>query len=107
MFISHHYTTAQNHYIKEPIKSFENMTKLKYLETMVKVELAFQREIKSTRDMGNHRAQNLLSSCLPPKDTNIKVTIISSFVLCGCGTQKERTRFVHVRTQCLDPTGIK
>jgi hypothetical protein len=47
MFISHHYTTAQNHYKKEPIKYFENMTKLKYLETMVQVELASKDKLRT------------------------------------------------------------
>jgi hypothetical protein len=30
MFVSHHQTTGQNHYIKVAYKSFENVTKFKY-----------------------------------------------------------------------------
>jgi hypothetical protein len=46
MFMSHHQTTGQNHYIKAANKSFENLAKFKYLGLTVTNQNCIHEEIK-------------------------------------------------------------
>jgi hypothetical protein len=46
MFVSHHQTTGQNHYIKVAYKSFENVTKFKYGGSESFVFLAAVKNVK-------------------------------------------------------------
>jgi hypothetical protein len=67
MFISHHQTTGQNHYIRVANKSLENVTKIKYLGMTTANQNCIDKEIKSRLNLGNacyHAVQNYLSSCL-------------------------------------------
>jgi hypothetical protein len=71
MFMSRHQTRGQNHFIKVTNKSFENVTKFKYFEMMLKNQNCIHEEIKSRLYSGNacyHAVQNLLSSCLLSKN---------------------------------------
>jgi ribosomal protein L10 len=47
MFMSHHQTTRQNHYIKDANKSFENMAKFKYLGMTVTNKTAFRKKLRA------------------------------------------------------------
>jgi hypothetical protein len=67
------------------------VVKLKYLETAKTNKNLIHDEIKSRLNSGNaccHSVQNLLSSCLLPKNVKIRIhkTIILPVVLYGCET---------------------
>jgi hypothetical protein len=47
MYMSHHQTTGQNHYIKVANKSFENVADLMFLGLMVTYQNCICKEIKS------------------------------------------------------------
>jgi hypothetical protein len=67
MFMSRHQTAGQNYYLKVANKSFEHLTKFKYLETTLTDQNCIHEEIKSRLSSGNdcyHAGQNLLSSHL-------------------------------------------
>jgi hypothetical protein len=53
MFMSDHQTTGQNHYIKVPNKSFENVADFKYLRAMITNQNNIQKEMKSRLNSGN------------------------------------------------------
>jgi hypothetical protein len=90
MFMSH-LSTGLNHYIKVAYKSFENVTKFKYLGMMLTNQNCICQEIKSRLNSGNacyHAVQNLLSSHLLFKNVKIKIykTIILPGVMYWCET---------------------
>jgi hypothetical protein len=65
MLLSHHQKAGQNRDIKIVKRSFENMSKFKYLGTTVTNQNLIQEEIKRRLNSGNacyHSVQNLLSS---------------------------------------------
>lgn len=69
--MTRHQTTGPNRNIKEANESFENVDKLKYLETAVTNENCFHEGLKSRFNLVNgcHRAvQNILSCRLLPKN---------------------------------------
>jgi hypothetical protein len=72
-------------------KSFERMEQFKYWGTALTNKNSVHEEIKNRLKSGNawyHSVQNLLSSRLLFKNTQIKVqsSIILPVVLCGCET---------------------
>jgi hypothetical protein len=67
---------GQNHNIKLDNKSFERVEQFKYLGTSLTNKNSVQEEIKSRLKSGNacyHSVQDLLSSSLLSKNTNIKI----------------------------------
>jgi hypothetical protein len=86
--MSRRQTTGQNHYINVGNKSFENVAKSKYLETMLTNQNCIHEEIRSRLNSVNacyHAVQNRLSSRLLSKNVKIKTykTIILHVVLLG------------------------
>jgi hypothetical protein len=86
--MSCHQNSMKNHYIEIANRSFENVTKYKYLGTTVTNRNLINEEIKSR--LGNacyHSVQNL-SSCLLSENIKIKIckTIILPVVLYGYET---------------------
>jgi hypothetical protein len=63
--MSHHQNAGQNHHSLIADKSFQNVTKFKYLETAVTKPNCINEKTKSRLNSGNacyHSVQNLLSS---------------------------------------------
>jgi hypothetical protein len=86
MLLSHHQNTGQYRGIKIENRPFENVSHYKYLGRTVTNQNLIQEEIKKRLNSGNacyHSVQNLLCSCLLPKNINIKIynTIILLVVL--------------------------
>jgi hypothetical protein len=76
MVVSRDQNAGQNHNIKIDNKSFERVEQFKYLGTALLDQNFVQEEIKSSLKSGNacyHSVQNLLSSSLLSKSTNIKI----------------------------------
>jgi hypothetical protein len=91
MIMSCHLNSGQNQNIRIANESFEKAAKLKYLGMALTNQNDIHYEIKSRLSSGNacyHSIQNLLSSCLIPKNLKIKIyeTVISLIVLYGCET---------------------
>jgi hypothetical protein len=91
MLISHHRNAGHNRNIKIANRSFENVEKLKYFRTTVTDQNCIHEEIKGRLNSGNacyNSVQNVLASCLLPKNIKIKIhrTIILPVVLYGCET---------------------
>jgi hypothetical protein len=82
MLLSRHRNTGQNWNIKIAKKSFENVSKLKYLWTAVTNQNLIQEEIKRRLNSSNtwyHSVQNLLSSHQLSK--NLKTRIYKTLIL--------------------------
>jgi hypothetical protein len=76
MFMSRHRITGQNHYIRLPTTSFENVITFKYMGATLTDQICIHEEIKSRLNSGNacyHAVQNLLSSRLLSKKVEIKI----------------------------------
>jgi hypothetical protein len=100
MFMSHHQTAGQSNYIRVANKSFERVSKFKYLGTTLTDQNCTHEEIRSRLNSGNacvHAVQNLLS--FHPLSRNVKIkiykTIILPMVLYGCETWSLMLREVH------------
>jgi len=91
MVMSRDQNAGQNHNIKISDKSSERVEQFRYLGTTLTNQNFIHEEIKSRLESGNAcclSVQNLLSSSLLSKNTNIKIyrTIILPVVLYGCET---------------------
>jgi hypothetical protein len=100
MLLSRHQNVGQNREIKIANKSFENVTRFKYLGTTVTNQDLIQEEIKRRLNSGNacyHSVQNLLSSRLLSKNLKSRIykTIILPVVLYGCETWSLTLREEH------------
>jgi hypothetical protein len=76
IYMSRHQNTGQNRNIKIASRSFENITKLKYLGTIATDHNLIHEEIKIRLKSDNacyHLVQNLLSSCRLSKNIKIKL----------------------------------
>jgi hypothetical protein len=83
MLVSRCQKAGQRQSIKIARRSFEDVSKFKYLRTIITDENCIQEEIKgrlNSRNACYHLVQSLLLSCLLAK------TIILPFVLYGCET---------------------
>jgi hypothetical protein len=89
--MSHSQKIGQKHSIKIANRSFEDVTKLKYLVTPPTDQNCMHEEIKSRINLGNacyHSDQSLLSSHLLCRNLKVKIyeIIILPVVLYGCET---------------------
>jgi hypothetical protein len=89
MLMSHNQKTWQKHSTELVNRSFEDVTKFKYLGTTLTDQNCTHEEIKSRLNMGNasyHLVQSLLSSHLLSRNVKVKIykTIILPVVLWGC-----------------------
>jgi hypothetical protein len=94
-----HTKVGQKHDIKIANRSFEGVTKFKYLGTMLTDQNCIQEEIKSRLNSGNacyHSVQSLLSSHLLSRNVKVKIykTIILPVVLYGCETWSLTLTFI-------------
>jgi hypothetical protein len=86
MLISTHQNAGKNHNIKIANRSFENTVQLKYFGLTVTNQNFIHEKVRSRLNLGNacyHSIPNILSSCLMPKNINMKIckTIIFHVVL--------------------------
>jgi hypothetical protein len=100
MLLSGHQNVGQNRNIKTANKSFENVTRFKYLGMTVTNQNLIQEEIKRRLNSDNacyHSVLNLLSSCLLSKKlkSRIYMMIILPVVLYGCETWSLTFREEH------------
>jgi hypothetical protein len=100
MLLSRQQNVGQNRNIKKANRSFENVSQLKYLGTIVTSQNLIQAEIKRRLNSGNacyHSVQSLLSSRLLSKNLQIIIykTIILPVVLYGCKTLSLTIREEH------------
>ena len=91
MVMSRDQNAGQSYNIKIDSSSFERVKEFKYLGTTLTNQNSIQEEIKSRLKSGNacyHLVQNLLSSSLLSKNSQIKIyrTIILPVVVYGCET---------------------
>jgi hypothetical protein len=76
MLLSLHQNAEQNHDIKIPNRSFDNVTQFRYLGTAVTNQNLTQEEIKRRLNSGNacyHSIQKLLSSRVLSKNIKIRI----------------------------------
>jgi hypothetical protein len=95
-----HKKAGQKHGIKITNRSFEDVTKFKYLETTLTDQNYMQEGIKSRLNSGNacyHSVQSLLSSRLLSRNVKVKIykTIMLSVVLYGRETWSLTLREKH------------
>jgi hypothetical protein len=89
MLVSRDQNADQNRYIKIGNRSFENVSRFKYLGATVTNQNLIQEEIKKRLNSGNaccHSVQNSLSSRLLSKDVKVRIynIIILPVVLYEC-----------------------
>jgi hypothetical protein len=89
--MSRYQKVGQKHSTKTANRSFQDMTKFKYLERTLTDQNYMHEEIKSRLNSGNacyHSVQSLLSSRLLSRNVKVKIykTIILPVVLYGCET---------------------
>jgi hypothetical protein len=105
-----HKKVGQKHGIKIANRSFEGVTKFKYLGTTLTDQNCMQEEIKSRLDLGNaccHSVQSLLSSRLLSRNVKVEIykNTILPVVLYGCETwsvtlrEENRLRVFENRVQ--------
>jgi hypothetical protein len=99
MFMSRHQNAGQSNYMRVANKSFERVTKFKYLGATLTDHNCIHEEIKSRLISGNacyHSVQNL-SSRLLSRNVKIKIykTIILPIVLYWCENWSLTLREVH------------
>jgi hypothetical protein len=100
MFMSRHQTAGQSNYIRVANKSFEKVTKFKYLGATLRAQNCIHEEIRSRLNPGDacyHGVQNLLSSRLLSGNVKIKIykTTILSVILYGSETLSLTLREEH------------
>jgi hypothetical protein len=100
MFMSRHQTARQSNYIRVANKSFEKVTKFKYLGSTLTDQNCIHDEIRSRLNSGNacyHAVQNFLSSRLLSRNVKIEMykTVILPVVLYGCETWSLTLRKEH------------
>jgi hypothetical protein len=100
MLVSRDQNAGQNRDIKIGNRSFENVSRFKYLGTTVTNQNLIQEGIKWILKSGNacyHSVQNLLSSRLLSKNVKVRIykTIILPLVLYGCETWSLTVREEH------------
>jgi hypothetical protein len=100
MLISRSQKIGQKHSIKITNRSFEDVAKLKYLETTLTDQICMHEDINSRLNSGNacnHSVHSLLSSRLLSKNLKVKIykTIILPVVLYGCETWSVTLREEH------------
>jgi hypothetical protein len=100
LLVSRHQNVGQNWDIKIANRSFENVSRFKYLGMTVTNQNLIHEEIKRRLNSGNtcYRSdQNLLTTTLLSKNVRIKIyqTIIIPMVLYGCETWSLTVREEH------------
>jgi hypothetical protein len=100
MFTSCHQTAGQSNYMRVANKSFEQVSKFKYLGATLMDQNCIHEEIRSRLNLGSagyHAVQNLLSSHLLSRNVKIKIykTIILPVVLYGCAALSLMLREEH------------
>jgi hypothetical protein len=100
MLMSHSQKIGQKHCIKIGNRSFEDVSKLKYLRTVLTDQNCMHEEIKRRLKSGNtcyHSVQSLLSSHLLYRNLKVKIykTIFLPVVLYGCETRSLTLREDH------------
>jgi hypothetical protein len=109
MLLSHPQNVGQNRDVKIANRSFENVSQFIHLGIAVTIQNLIQGEIKRRLNSGNacyHSVQNLLSSCLLPKNLKVGIckTIILTVVLYGCETwsltlrEEQRLKVMNIIT---------
>ena len=88
MVMSRHQNAGRSHNTNIENSSFERVEQFNYLGTTVMNQNSIQQKIKSrlkSRNACHHSVQNILSSCLLPKNIKIKIyrTIIIPAVFSG------------------------
>jgi sorting nexin-29 len=91
---------GQRQSMKTGNRSFESVTKFKYLGTTLTDQNCIHEEIKSRLNSGNacyHSVKSLLSSCLLSMNVKVKIykTIILPFIQYGCETWSLTVREEH------------
>jgi hypothetical protein len=100
MLLSRHQNAGQNRDIRIADRCFENVSRLRYLETTVTNQNLIQEEIKRRLNSGNacyYSVQNLLSSRLLSENVDIRMytVMILPVVPCGCETWSLTLREKH------------
>jgi hypothetical protein len=100
MLVSRCQKAGQRQSIKTVNRSFEDVAKFKYLETILTDQNCIHEEIKSILNFGNacyHSVQSLLSPCLLSTNVKVKIytTIILPVILYGCETWSLTLREDH------------
>jgi hypothetical protein len=100
MLMSRSQKIGLKHSLKIENRSFEDVTKFKYLGTTLTDQNCMHEEIKSRFNLWNacyHLVQSLLSSCLLSRNLKVKIhkTVILPVVLYGCETWSLALREEH------------